>query len=33
MCIAESLTGPVGYSRGFLWSDQPCAAIFWGLLI
>lgn len=27
MCIAESLTGPVGYSRGFLWSDQPCGAM------
>ena len=26
MCIAESLTGPVGYARGFLWSDQVCGA-------
>ena len=27
MCVAESLTGPEGYSRGFLWSDQPCGAL------
>ena len=28
MCIAESLTGPEGYYRGFLYSDQPCGAWF-----
>ena len=27
LCIAESLTGPEGYGRGFFWSDQACGAL------
>lgn len=32
MCITEGRTGPEGYSRGMLWSDQPCGAIVFSQL-